>query len=152
MEILTPEDQVFDTICCCVGTGGTLAGLIESAATTQKLVGFSALNNPNLALEVKKYTSKTNWQIQDHYTFGGYAKYTLELIQFINAFYQQYQIPLDPIYTGKMLFGIFDLIKTNQWVWEKKILVIHSGGLQGIHPMNLQLQKKGLPQLLYSSD
>ncbi|MEL0318762.1 MAG: pyridoxal-phosphate dependent enzyme [Flavobacteriaceae bacterium] len=152
MEILTPEDQVFDTICCCVGTGGTLAGLIESAAPTQKLVGFSALNNPNLALEVKKYTSKTNWHIQDHYTFGGYAKYTLELIQFINAFYQQYQIPLDPIYTGKMLFGIFDLIKTNQWVWKKKILVIHSGGLQGIHPMNLQLQKKGLPQLLYSSD
>ena len=68
----------------------------------------------------EKYTSKTNWHIQDHYTFGGYAKYTLELIQFINAFYQQYQIPLDPIYTGKMLFGIFDLIKTNQWVWEKK--------------------------------
>lgn len=149
MEILTPEDQIFDTICCCVGTGGTLAGLIESAAPTQKLVGFSALNNPNLTLEVKKHTSKTNWHIQDRYTFGGYAKVSHELIDFMNAFYQQYQIPLDPIYTGKMLFGIFDLIKTNQWHWGKKILVIHSGGLQGVPPLNQRLQKKGLPILNY---
>jgi 1-aminocyclopropane-1-carboxylate deaminase len=68
----------------------------------------------------------------------------------MNQFYQQYGIPLDPVYTGKMLFGIFDLIKKKKWVWGKKILVIHTGGLQGIAPMNRKLTSKALPLLRYS--
>jgi 1-aminocyclopropane-1-carboxylate deaminase len=67
----------------------------------------------------------------------------------MNTFYEQYQIPLDPVYTGKMLFAIFDLIKKKQWRWGKHILAIHTGGLQGVSGMNRQLQKKKLPVLNY---
>ena len=148
-EILTEADQHFDTICCCVGTGGTLAGLIRSANQKQYVLGFNTLNNPSVKESISAFTPKQNWELLSGYTFGGYAKVTKELIAFMNDFYQQYQIPLDPIYTGKMLFGIFDLIKSKQWSWGKNILLIHSGGLQGIEPMNLQLQKKGLPLLNY---
>ena len=70
----------------------------------------------------------------------------------MNTFYQQYQIPLDPVYTGKMLFGIFDLIKKKQWRWGKQILAIHTGGLQGGQGMNRQLQKKGILHLTYAKD
>lgn len=150
-EILTAEDQNFQVICCCVGTGGTLSGIIESTAADQYVLGFNALNNPGVSQSIKKFTLKENWSIHSDYTFGGYAKVSSELVDFMNHFYQQYKIPLDPIYTGKMLFGIFDLIKKKQWRWGKNILVIHSGGLQGIKPMNLQLQKRELPILNYGS-
>ena len=148
-EILTEADQEFDTICCCVGTGGTIAGLINSASRKQFVLGFNALNNPEVSNTILNFTKKENWRLVSNYTFGGYAKVSAELIVFMNNFYQQYQIPLDPIYTGKMLFGIFDLIKRKKWSWGKNILVIHSGGLQGIRPMNLQLKKKRLPILNY---
>lgn len=144
-EILSEEDHQFEVICCSVGTGGTLAGLIEGAQPHQKVLGFAALKNKDLENEIKHFTTKDNWEIIHDYTFGGYAKVKPELIAFMNAFYQQHQISLDPIYNGKMLFGIFDLIKQNKWPWGKKILGIHSGGLQGIQGMNFQLQKKGWP-------
>ncbi len=148
-EIITEKDMGFDLVCCCVGTGGTLAGLVERSAEHQFILGFNALNNPEVHASVAEFTQKVNWSILSDFTFGGYAKVSPELITFMNDFYQQYEIPLDPIYTGKMLFGIFDLIKRKQWRWGKNILVIHSGGLQGIKPMNLQLQKKGMPLLRY---
>lgn len=148
-EILTEDDKRFDVICCCVGTGGTLAGIIESSASNQFILGFNALNNAGVSKLITKYTEKENWSLYSDYTFGGYAKVSPELIAFMNNFYQKYEIPLDPIYTGKMLFGIFDLIKKKKWSFGKNILVIHSGGIQGIKPMNLHLKKKGLPLLNY---
>jgi len=148
-EILVKEDTKFNTICCCVGTGGTLSGIIESSRSSQFVLGFNALNNPYINNSILEFTQKENWNVLSNFTFGGYAKVSPELITFMNDFYQQYDIPLDPIYTGKMLFGIFDLIKKKQWRWGKKILVIHSGGLQGIKPMNLHLQKRKLPILNY---
>jgi 1-aminocyclopropane-1-carboxylate deaminase len=126
-----------------------MAGLVNSTLNQQFVLGFNALNNPEVSKTIKAFTQKENWSVFSNYTFGGYAKVSEELIVFMNNFYQQYQIPLDPIYTGKMLFGIFDLIKSKQWSWGKNILVIHSGGLQGIEPMNLQLKKKRLPLLHY---
>jgi 1-aminocyclopropane-1-carboxylate deaminase len=129
-------------ICSSVGTGGTLAGLINSSVSSQVVIGFNALKNSEVENQISQYTEKRNWRIEAHYTFGGYAKVNDTLISFMNSFYQQYRIPLDPIYTGKLLFGIFDLIKQNKWQWGKKILIIHTGGLQGVKGMNLQLQKK----------
>ena len=70
----------------------------------------------------------------------------------MNAFYQQYKIPLDPIYTGKMLFAIFDLIKTYKWIWGKRILIINTGGLQSIAGMNTQLQKKNALLISYEKE
>ena len=147
-EILTEKDTQFDVIACSVGTGGTLAGLIESAQPHQKIIGFSALRNQNLKVEISKWTSKQNWTINYDYTFGGYAKVSQAFIEFINLFNKNFKIPLDPVYTGKLLFGIFDLIKNKQWSSGKKILIIHTGGLQGIDGMNQKLSKKKWPKII----
>ena len=148
LEILESEDHDFDVICSSVGTGGTLAGLVNSSNYNQNLIGFNALNNTEIVQTIEELTNKNNWFIENGYTFGGYAKIKPNLISFMNDFYQQYKIPLDPIYTGKLLFGIFDLIKNNQWVFGKKILIIHTGGLQGIEGMNQKLAKKAAPQII----
>ena len=130
-EILTAEDTQFDLICCAVGTGGTLAGLIEASQQHQQLLGFSALKGDFLTQEVAQLTTKRNWRILDDYCCGGYAKTTPELIQFIQSFEQRYNIPLEQVYTGKMLRGIFDLIDQDKIGPDQKILLIHTGGLQG---------------------
>lgn len=131
-EILSDEDrQNFDLICCAVGTGGTIAGLIEASHSQQQVLGFSALKGDFLSTEVEQLTPKRNWQITDQYCCGGYAKTTPELLQFIQDFEQQYDIPLEQIYTGKMLLGLSDLIQQGTFSIDHRILVIHSGGLQG---------------------
>lgn len=130
-EILTAEDAQFDLICCAVGTGGTFAGLIEASQQHQQLLGFSALKGDFLTQEVAQLTTKRNWRILDDYCCGGYAKTTPELIQFIQSFEQRYNIPLEQVYTGKMLRGIFDLIDQDKIGPDQKILLIHTGGLQG---------------------
>ena len=130
-EILTAEDAQFDLICCAAGTGGTLAGLIETSQQHQQLLGFSALKGDFLTQEVAQLTTKRNWRILDNYCCGGYAKTTPELIQFIQSFEQRYNIPLEQVYTGKMLRGIFDLIDQDKIGPDQKILLIHTGGLQG---------------------
>ena len=131
-EILSDEDrQNYDLICCAVGTGGTIAGLIEASTSQQQILGFSALKGDFLTAEVQQLTQKHNWQITDQYCCGGYAKTTPELLQFIQDFEQRYQIPLEQIYTGKMLLGLTDLIKQGEFPVDHRILVIHSGGLQG---------------------
>ena len=79
------------------------------------------------------------------YHFNGYAKINENLISFINEFHRQTTIPLDPIYTGKMMFGIMDLVQKNYFKRNTSILAIHTGGLQGIEGMNQQLLKKKLP-------
>lgn len=131
-EILSDEDrQNYDLICCAVGTGGTITGLIEASHSQQQVLGFSALKGDFLSTEVKQLTPKRNWQITDQYCCGGYAKTTPELLQFIQDFEQQYDIPLEQIYTGKMLLGLTDLIQQGEFPVDHRILVIHSGGLQG---------------------
>ncbi|WP_110974323.1 1-aminocyclopropane-1-carboxylate deaminase/D-cysteine desulfhydrase [Acinetobacter sp. WCHAc060042] len=131
-EILSDADrQNYDLICCAVGTGGTIAGLIEASHSQQQVLGFSALKGVFLSREIKQLTEKENWQITDQYCCGGYAKTTPELLQFIQDFEQQYDIPLEQIYTGKMLLGLSDLIQQGTFSIDHRILVIHSGGLQG---------------------
>ncbi|QOD62383.1 1-aminocyclopropane-1-carboxylate deaminase/D-cysteine desulfhydrase [Polaribacter haliotis] len=142
-EILTKEDTVFNYICVAVGTGGTIAGLIKSKKKKQKVIGFPALNGGFIVEEIKKYAIKNDsWSLNKDYHFGGYAKYTEELIQFINDFSKQTNILLDPVYTGKMLFGILDLIEKDYFPENSKILAIHTGGIQGIEGFNQKLEKK----------
>jgi len=142
-EILTNEDRQFDYICSCVGTGGTIAGLIRSAETHQQVLGFPALKGDFLKDDIQKWIfNKTNWKLITEYHFGGYGKYTSELIHFINSFYKETQIPLDSIYTGKMLFGIIDSIRKGTFSRGTRILAIHTGGLQGIEGFNKRLEKK----------
>ncbi|GGG56192.1 1-aminocyclopropane-1-carboxylate deaminase/D-cysteine desulfhydrase [Bizionia arctica] len=144
-EILTETDKTFDFICCPVGTGGTISGLINSSFPEQKILGFPALKGDFLQEEISKFANNSNWELILEYHFGGYAKINTELISFINMFNERYSIPLDPIYTGKMMFGIFDLIKQGYFPKGSKILAIHTGGLQGIEGMNKTLIRKKLP-------
>lgn len=147
-EILTEADKGYDYVCVSVGTGGTISGLINSSGTDQKILGFPSLKGDFLRNEIKKMTNKTNWELITDYHFGGYGKINRDLIAFINQFKQETKVPLDPVYTGKMLFGIVDLIVKGFFRKGSKILVIHTGGLQGIHGMNMKLQLKRLPLIV----
>ena len=148
-EILTKEDIHFDYICCAVGTGGTISGIINSAKPNQKIIGFPALKGDFLKDEIRKFAKNNNWELITNYHFGGYGKVTEELIGFINQFYIDTKIPLDPIYTGKMVFGIMDLITNNYFPNGSKILMIHTGGLQGITGMNDLLEKKKMNKIVF---
>ena len=144
-EILANNSLDYDYICVSVGTGGTLSGLSNSAYEHQKVLGFPALKENYLEKTIGKFTMNNNWELIRDYHFGGFAKINSELICFINEVYSKHKIPLDPIYTGKMLFGIFDMIKKGIIKKDKKLLAVHTGGLQGIAGMNQVLTKKKLP-------
>ena len=144
-EILTPEDAEFDYICCSIGTGGTISGIINSVLPHQKVLGFPALKGDFLNEEIRNFVHNDNWELITEYHFGWYAKVNEALIQFINQFYAENKIPLDPIYTAKMVFGVLDLIQKNYFHAGSKILLIHTGGLQGIQGMNMKLKNKHLP-------
>lgn len=141
-EIVTPKDAVYDFICTCVGTGGTIAGLINSSFSHQKILGFPALKGDFLQKDIRKFAVNENWELISDYHFGGYGKTTPSLIAFMNLFYGEHSILLDPIYTAKMFFGVLDLIKNNYFPENAKILLIHTGGLQGISGMNKKLKQK----------
>lgn len=155
-EILTEVDTEFDYICVAVGTGGTIAGLINSVPASpsgrkakQQIVGFSALKGRFIIDEVKKLTTKReNWQINTDYHFGGYGKINDELITFINQFKLQTGIQLDPIYTGKMVYGIVGLARKKYFEKDSSVLVIHTGGLQGIEGVNRKLERQQKPLII----
>lgn len=146
-EILTYEDKEFENVCCAVGTGGTLSGLINASEAHQQVLGFSALKGDFLQAEVENFSRKKNWELITNYHFGGYAKVSKELIEFMNAFKSKYGILLDPVYTAKMMFGVFNLLEKRRFKENTRILAIHTGGLQGIHGMNKSLKLKNLPEI-----
>jgi len=147
-EILTEEDYGFDFICCAVGTGGTISGIINGSKSSQQILGFPALKGHFLQEDISKFATKGNWKLITDYHFGGYAKINQDLVAFINQFKTLYNISLDPVYTGKMLFGIFDLIEKKFFPQGARILAVHTGGLQGIEGMNNLLKKKKLPLII----
>lgn len=150
-EILTQEDGNFDYVACAIGTGGTISGIINSALPHQKILGFPALKGDFLQDEIRNFVQNDNWELITDYHFGGYGKVNTVLVDFINRFLEKTKIPLDPVYTGKMVFGIVDLIEKNYFPENATILLIHTGGLQGIQGMNLKLKNKGVP-ILHTHD
>lgn len=144
-EILTDEDAGFNFICCAVGTGGTISGLINCSQPSQQILGFPALKGGFLKEDISKFAKHCNWSLLLDYHFGGYAKVNEDLVHFINRFKKENNIPLDPVYTGKMMYGIFDLVEKGYFPKGSKILAIHTGGLQGIAGMNKTLKQKKLP-------
>ena len=141
-EILTANDELFDTVAVAVGTGGTYIGLSQSCTAQQQLLGFKAVNDPKVDALIEQQVPKGINTLIDDFIFGGYGKVPDQLVHFINDFYQSHQILLDPTYTGKMLFGIFTLIKNNAWRWGKNVLVIHTGGVQAIEGFNQRQKRK----------
>ncbi len=131
-EILSLEDKHnYDVICCAVGTGGTIAGIINASRDTQHIIGFAALKGDFLSTEIKKWTTRTNWTVIADDTFGGYAKYSTQLLDFIDGVKQQYQLPLEPIYTGKAFYQLMQRVQQGTFRPGTRILFIHTGGL---HP------------------
>ncbi len=138
-EIIPTIDNKFDFICSACGTGGTLAGLILGLNSKSFALGFSVLKggeflNQNIRNLLSHYQKEnlSNWQINLDYHFSGYAKINTELVNFCNDFEKRHNIPIEPIYTGKMFYGIYDLIKQNYFPPNAIIVAIHSGGLQGL--------------------
>jgi 1-aminocyclopropane-1-carboxylate deaminase len=133
-EILPLIDIPFDYICCAVGTGGTIAGIISSLKENQKAIGFSVLKEgeflkDDIAKLLNCQIVEQNWTLETDHHFGGYAKKNEGLLNFISDFKSNHNIPLDFVYTGKMMFGIFDLVKENYFQKGATVIAVHTGGL-----------------------
>lgn len=135
-DILSTAVGQFTHICCSVGTGTMIAGLVNSSSEYQFVMGFSALKIPENDNSIEEFineatSGKTNYRIWYNYHFGGYARKNTQLLQFMNDFHTQTGIPTDFVYTGKLCYGVLDLIEDDQFPTGSQVLIIHSGGLQG---------------------
>lgn len=134
-ELINEIDITYDILCVPCGTGATLAGIINAAPEKASIWGFAALKNAaflesDVASLLPKISSD-NWKVNLDYHFGGFAKKSTELLDFISNFEDKTGIPLESVYTGKMLFGIYDLITKHTFKPGQRIIAIHTGGLQG---------------------
>lgn len=141
------KSEEFDYVCCACGTGATLAGITLSLKPHQKAIGFSSLKgrafldevvnkfigeyNKSCYSSIENTKLKGEYIINTDYHFGGYAKITPQLLAFVYDFEKKHSIPLDYVYTSKMLFGLHDLVKKNYFNKGAKLLALHTGGLQG---------------------
>ncbi len=145
------QDTDFDLVICACGTGSTFSGIISSLQINQYAIGVSVLKGGTfLEEEIKENllllkSDNRNWKLETNFHLGGYAKYNYDLFHFIKTFWEKHSIKLDPVYTGKAMFGLYKLIESGE-IKSKKIRFIHTGGLQGIpgfeHRYNLKLFQK----------
>ena len=131
------QQVAFDALAVAVGTGGTLAGLLTGLVGTEQAVGVAALKNGSfLRGEIDELTQSatgrtyTNYSVQTDYHCGGYARYSADLLAFIARFRQRHGVLLDPIYTGKLLFGVLDLLAQGYFASGSTVVAIHTGGQQ----------------------
>ena len=119
-------------ICCAAGSGTMTAGLLIHPSQAD-IISISVLkNNFQLEDDIHQLTNNCKTPVIVHdYHFGGYAKHTPALLSFMNEFYKQTAIPSDFVYTGKLFFAVHDFINNNYFKQSSKLLIIHSGGLQG---------------------
>ncbi|HEY8036993.1 MAG TPA: pyridoxal-phosphate dependent enzyme [Methylobacter sp.] len=133
-ELVTELEIPYDTLCVPCGTGTTLTGIIETVPEQVSVLGVAALKNAGFLMaevEAMLSQSRNNWQINLDYHFGGFAKINAELNAFIEDFELKTTIPLEPVYTGKMMYAVYDLIKKHYFRPGQRIIAIHTGGLQG---------------------
>ena len=142
--MLNSETKSFDYLCTAVGTGGTVAGISKFAEENQQVLGFKVVDDDSLYNRVVELSKRNNCKLIEAHD-GGYGKISDENIRFINVFKEKYGIQLDPIYTGKMMRKIFELIDDNYFPDGSKILAFHTGGLQGIFGANERLKKQNRP-------
>ncbi len=135
-EIIKDIKKDFDIICVAVGTGATLAGITYALHDNQRALGICVLKNGSqVKTDIKNWHAElkitnSNWELIEDYHFGGYAKSNAELKKFVEDFSIVHKIRIEPIYTGKLFFGIYDLIKKNFFRRGARILAVHTGGLQ----------------------
>lgn len=146
-HMLTEQTKSFDYLCTAVGTGGTVAGLSRFAEENQRVIGFKVVKDETLESQVYKLSGRRNFQLRD--AFGmGYGKISDDNICFINTFYTKTGIPLEPIYTGKMMQELLKLIEGDYFPRGSRILAFHTGGLQGREGANNFLKNKQRPLLI----
>ncbi len=136
-ELVNELPQTYDNIFCACGTGTTAAGIINGVTAKGLPTQFNAVtvlkNGDFMRDEINRFlTSPTQYALHTDYHFGGYGKTTPELIGFIKQFVTQTGILIEPIYTGKMLYAIYDLAAKDHFAPGSKILAIHSGGIWGL--------------------
>ena len=137
-EIMNEVNEHYDIICCSIGSGCTAVGIIKSLKFNQSFLGFSSFkNNSQIKNIISEKVKTMNWEINSEYNFGGFGQVNDELKKFIKDFKNTYAIMLDPIYTSKLFFGLFDMISKNKLPKDSRILVLHTGGLQGLQGVNL---------------
>jgi 1-aminocyclopropane-1-carboxylate deaminase len=133
MDLL--QEKNASHVCTCVGTATTLAGLLMHANNVEKIVAVPAIKNmldiPNRLQEIGIEYDTKKLDVLPNYHFGGYAKHTPELIDFMNNFYKEHNIPTDFVYTAKLMYGIIDCIKNDYFKKGSNIICLHTGGLQG---------------------
>lgn len=142
-EILSEDHNHYDLIVCPIGTGGTMCGLINGSSNFQKVLGVSSLKGAFIKNDIENLlgdSEKENFDINIDYHFGGYGKTTSELVDFMNWFKEKFNIQLDPIYTGKSFFAVWDMIKCDKFGKNLKLMLLHTGGLQGIEGFNRKNQ------------
>ncbi len=133
-EIWQYVPEPFDYMLCACGTGCTLAGLALGNFNT-KVLGISVLKGNFLSQAVRQLLTAANqpdtdnWEVIDGYHFGGYARTTPELEQFVRDFTNRYQIPIEPVYTGKLFYALADLLQKKYFADGSKVLVLHTGGV-----------------------
>lgn len=142
LDEIENSQQNYDFICCEVGSGTTFSALVSHNKFLQtQYLGFLVMKNPEMESEInnqissltpKNYALNKNWKLITDYHFGGFAKSNIELNEFIKKFKLEHAIQLEPVYSGKMLYGILDMIKQDYFSPGQSILAIHGGGLQGL--------------------
>lgn len=133
-ELITEIDMAYDHLCVACGTGTTLSGMIAAAPKQAAITSFAVFKHAEfLNQDVARLLGhpQDNWQINHDYHGGGFAKSSAELLAFIDRFQQVTQIAIEPVYTGKMLFGIYDLLSKGYFQENQRIIAVHTGGLQG---------------------
>ena len=141
-HMLGNDTKDFDYLCTAVGTGGTVAGISRFAEAGQKVLGIKVVRDDSLEKAIIELGGKNNVELISA-DENRYGKISDENVRFINWFYKEYQIPLDPIYTGKLMQTIFELAEKGFFPRGSKILAFHTGGLQGIKGANSFLKSKG---------
>jgi 1-aminocyclopropane-1-carboxylate deaminase/D-cysteine desulfhydrase-like pyridoxal-dependent ACC family enzyme len=134
----TLNDVDFNYCCLPVGTGGTIAGIIAGLKKEKEIIGFPVLKGGEfLQTEIENFLkefsndSYQNWKLDTTYHHGGYAKATPELLAFIKMMRDEHNLPLESIYTGKLLWAVMDYVVKGEFKKGSTILVLHTGGLQG---------------------
>ncbi|MEA5604779.1 1-aminocyclopropane-1-carboxylate deaminase/D-cysteine desulfhydrase [Nostoc sp. UHCC 0252] len=142
---MSTAGYAFDHICVACGTATTLAGIALSLHKGQRAIAFPVLKNGAfLAQEIESlltnylasglptpFTSPASWELVCDYHFGGYAKVNDELLLFSQQFKEEHDVPLDYVYTAKMFYGVMDLLQQGFFCRGDRLLLVHTGGLQG---------------------
>ena len=139
--MLNNDTKDFDYLCTAVGTGGTVAGLSSFCEENQKVIGFNVVEDSSLQDKISELTFRQNFSLISA-AFGGYGIIIDENVGFINNFKKEFNIQLDPIYTGKMMQKVVEMIEQNFFAEGSKILCFHTGGLQGIEGANRLLERQ----------